>query len=155
DARGWLDEVSRSVAELRTRVAAVHELEPKLQVVEGQAKRVHETTTAIESRRQYVDELQRKVTELGALSTRMDERGHQLGQRMDAAEERFELLNEQATTAEQVARTLSSVTFGVEEASGEVRELKAAVDALAGRCESVEVLAGETQALKKEVEQRA
>ena len=154
DTRTWLDDVVRSITELKTRVASFHELEPKLQTVESQAKRVEATASAIESRRQFVDELQRRVTELGALSTRMDERGHQLAQRMDAAEERFTLLSEQATTAEQVARTLSSVTFGVEEASGEVRELKASVDALAGRCESIEVLAGETQALKKDVEQR-
>jgi len=155
DTRTWLDDVARNLTELKTRVAAVNELEPKLQSVETQAKRVEATTTAIESRRQFVDELQRKVTELGALATRMDERGHQLSQRMDAAEGRFTLLGEQSATAEQVARTLSSVTFGVEEASGEVRELKQTVESLAGRCESIEVLAAETQNLKKEVEQRA
>ena len=154
DTRTWLDDVVRSITELKARVATVNELEPKLQAVETQAKRVEATTTAIESRRQYVDELQRKVTELGALATRMDERGHQLSQRMDAAEERFTLLGEQSATAEQVARTLSSVTFGVEEASGEVRELKQTVESLAGRCESIEVLAAETQSLKKDVEQR-
>ena len=154
DTRTWLDDVSRSVTELKTRVAAVHELEPKLQAVEAQAKRVNDTTSAIEARRQFVDELQRRVTELGALTTRMDERGHQLAQRMDAAEERFVLLGEQAATAEQVARTLSSVTFGVEEASGEVRELKQAVASLSDRCESVEALAAETQTLRKDVEQR-
>jgi chromosome segregation ATPase len=155
DTRTWLDDTARGITELKARVATVHELEPKLQTVETAAKRINETSQAIESRRQFVDELHRRVTELGALSTRMDERGHQLAQRMDAAEERFTLLAEQATTAEQVARTLSSVTFGVEEASGEVRELKQAVSALSERCESVEVLAGETQALRKEVEQRA
>src|SRR5262245_15583943 len=153
--RTWLDDVAKNVTDLKARVAAVNELEPKLQTVEAQAKRVHETTTAIESRRQFVDELQRRVTEMGALSTRMDERGHQLAQRMDAAEERFTLLGEQAATAEQVARTLSSVSFGVEEASNEVRDLKQAVASLSDRCESIEALAGETQALRKEVEQRA
>src|SRR5436190_6391225 len=155
DTRTWLDDAARSITELKARVATIHDIEPKLLAVESTAKRVHETTTAIESRRQFVDELQRRVTELGALSTRMDERGHQLAQRMDAAEERFTMLGEQASTAEQVARTLSSVTFGVEEASGEVRELKLAVDTLSGRCESVEALAAETQALRKDVEQRA
>src|SRR5262245_1908256 len=76
DTRTWLDDVSRGIPELKARVASVHELEPKLQTVEAVAKRVHETGTAIESRRQFVDELHRRVTELGALSTRMDERGH-------------------------------------------------------------------------------
>src|SRR5262249_11469793 len=115
DTRTWLDDVTRNLSELKTRLATMHELEPKLQAVGPTAKRVTESTQAIEARRQFVDELQRRVTELGALTTRMDERGSQLAQRMDAAEERFTLLSDQAGTAEQVARTLSSVTFGVEE----------------------------------------
>ena len=155
DTRTWLDDVARNVSEVKARVAVVHELEPKLHAFEAIAKRVNDTSTAIEGRRQFVDELQRRVTELGSLATRMDDRGHQLTQRMDAAEERFTLLAEQAATAEQVARTLSSVTFGVEEASGEVRELKNTVTALSERCESVEALAAETQAVRREVEQRA
>src|SRR5262249_7364663 len=150
-----LEDASRSVIELRTRVADLHKLEPGLDAVEKKAQRIHESTASIESRRQFVDELNRRITELGALSSRMDERGQQLAQRMDAAEERFWSLGDQAETAEKVAQTLAGVPHGVDDANRQVGELKKSVETLTERCESVEALAGETQALRKELEQRA
>src|SRR5262245_29958480 len=48
DTRTWLDDVTRNLSELKARVATMHELEPKLQAVETTAKRVTESTQAIE-----------------------------------------------------------------------------------------------------------
>src|SRR5262252_8742587 len=155
ETRTWLEDASRNVLELRGRLADLHKLEPALEAVEKKAQRIHESTASIESRRQFVDELQRRITELGALSSRMDERGQQLAQRMDAAEERFASLSDEAETAEKVAQTLSSVTHGVEDASRQVGDLKKSVETLTERCESVESLAAETQSLRKELEQRS
>ena len=154
DTRTWLGEVVETIADLREQFGELRQMEPALGAAMKQAQRIHDATTGLEARREFVDDLQRRVTELGSLTARMDERGQQLAQRMDAAEERFVSLGEQAATAEDVARTIAEVTASVQDASKQGRDVQKAVETAQAKAESVEAIAEETRALRKELDQR-
>ena len=154
EARSWLNDVVTSITEIKQRFADLRQYEPALESVRGQAQRIQDATASIETRREFVDDLHRRLAELGSLTARMDERGQQLSQRMEAAEQRFVSLGEQADNAEQVAGTLANVSSRVEQAATRAEDIQRSVSSLQARCESVEAIAGETKALRKEIEQR-
>lgn len=154
ETRTWLGDVVTQVGDLRQRFTDLKGFEPALEAVRTQAQRIQDATTSIELRKEFVDNLQRRLSELGALTARMDERGQQLAERMEAAEQRFVSLGQQAGTADQVAGTIASVNARVDQAALQADEVQKTVKSLETRCESVEAIAGETKALRKEIEQR-
>ncbi len=154
DTRTWLSDVVENVADLRQQFAELRQLEPELGAVMKQAQRISDSTVSLETRREFLDDVQRRVAELGSLTARMDERGQQLAQRMEAAEERFVSLGEQAGAADEVAKSIAGVTASVAAAAQQSRTLEKALSSVNGRCESVEAIAEETRILKKELDQR-
>jgi len=154
DTRSWLGDVVQNIAGLKEEFAELRQLEPALGAVMKQAQRIHESTSSLDSRREFVDDLNRRLAELGSVSARIEERSQQLGQRMDAAEERFVTLGDQAGTADEVGKTITQVAASVKEASQKTRDLQKAVAAVHERCESVEAIAEETRALRGTLEQR-
>jgi len=154
DTRRWLDDVVQNISGLREQFTELRGFEPSLQSAMQQVSRIHESTSALEARREFVDELQRRVAELGSITARAEERSHQLGQRMDAAEERFVSLGDQAGEAEEVAKTMAHVTSDAKAAAQRMRDLQKSVEDVQSRCESVEAIAEETRALRAQLEQR-
>ena len=154
DTKTWLGDVVESVADLRHQFGELRQYEPALGAAMKQVQRINDAAATLEARREFVDDLQRRVAELGSLTARMDERGQQLAQRMDAAEERFVSLGDQAETADEVAKTIAGVTASVSEASRTSHEVQKAVAQAQSRAESVEAIAEETRALRKELDQR-
>jgi chromosome segregation ATPase len=154
ETRTWLGDVVVQVADLRQRFTDLKGFEPALESVRNQAQRIQDATTSIELRKEFVDNLQRRLSELGSLTARIDERGQQLAERMDAAEQRFASLGHEAATAEQVAGTIAGVNAKVEQAALQADDVQKTVKSLQERCESVEAIASETKALRKEIEQR-
>src|SRR5207249_179040 len=60
ETRAWLSSVEQSLRELRDRAGELDQLAPTIEVVQKQAQRLNETTTAIETRREFIDDLQRR-----------------------------------------------------------------------------------------------
>jgi chromosome segregation ATPase len=154
ETRTWLRTVEQSVDGLRDQVGALNKMGPTMESAVRQAERVVASTSMIESRREFVDEMQRRMTELGALSARLDERGLDLQGRMEAAEQRFVALGSQADEAERLSTTIGSVSSLVQEAERKAGEIKSTVATIVARCESVESMAQQAQTLRQELEQR-
>lgn len=154
DTRAWLANVEQSLGGLREQVAALQDMTPTIDVVQKQTQRITESMAAIESRREFVDDLHRRATDLGSLGASLDERGRQLQERMEAAEQRFVTLAEHAEEAERIAKTIAAVSGGVREASRRTEAIGKTVAAFEARSKSVEALAEKTQALRDELDQR-
>jgi chromosome segregation ATPase len=154
ETRSWLTGAGRSLDELRSQVGELQDMAPSLETVQQQTQRISESMTAIESRREFVEELHRQVAEIGALGADLDERGRQLRTRMDAAEQRFIALAAHAEEAERVSQTVASVASSVREATRLATVTGKTVAASEARCESVEGLAERTRALGEELDQR-
>jgi chromosome segregation ATPase len=154
ETRSWLDNVEQSVAQLKDQVGEVHKMAPTIEVVQKQAQRLGETTTAIEARREFVDDLHRRMNELVALGKRLDERDRQLHTRMEAAEQRFVGLAGRAEEAEGLSTAVANVSTSLSKSERKTDEIGKAVASIVARCESVEELGEQTRALRPELEQR-
>jgi len=154
ETRSWLASVEQSLNGLRDRVADVQNLAPALEHVEHQAQRIQDTMGSIESRRDFVESLHRRVTELGSLGSEIDERSRQLQGRMEAAEQRFVALAAHAQEADRISKTVATVASSVEDANRQVDAIGKSVAAFESRCESVEAIAERTQSLREQIDQR-
>jgi chromosome segregation ATPase len=153
-ALSWLGNVERSLKTLEERAEELRRAAPTVEFVQKQVQRVNESVSAVEARREFLEDLQRRMAELGSLGGKLDERGHELQTRMDAAEERFVSLGAHADEAERLGKAMAAVSSGVQQAERDTEEIGKQVAALTARCESVEALAERTRVLRQELEQR-
>jgi len=154
ETRSWLASVEQSLREMDERAGELRRMAPTVEFVQKQVQRVNESMSVIESRREFVEELHRRMADLGALAGTLDERGHDLQTRMDAAEQRFVGLAAHAEEAERLGKTVTSITSDVqatERHAGEIEQRMASVET---RCQSVEDLAERARALRQEVDLR-
>ena len=154
ETRSWLAGVEQSVAELKDKVAELNQIAPTVDVVQKQAKLASESVAALELRREFVDDLLRRMADLGSLTARLEERDRQLQARMETAEQQLVGLSAHAAEAERLSQNISTVSSHVSEAGRRADEVGKTVATVAARCESVEALAERTRALGPELEQR-
>jgi DNA repair protein SbcC/Rad50 len=152
--RAWLAGVETTLADVGERVAELRKVSPTVEFVQGQVRRINESLSGIESRREVIDDMQRRMAELASLGGTLDERGRELQARMDTAEQRFVGLSAHADEAERLGATVAGLTTSLQEAENDVREVGRNVVALQSRCESIESLVERTRALRQEIEQR-
>ncbi len=154
DTRTWLTTVEQSVHTLREQAEAVQQLAPSVAAAETQARRVTDSLQQIESRQEFAEALHQRLAELGAATGQLAEQGQELQARMDAAEQRFVAFASHAEEADRLAQSIASVTGQVHKAEQATRQVSKKVSAAESRCESVELLSQQTQALKAEIDQR-
>ncbi len=150
----WLTGVEQTVDELEAQVRELNSLAPAIEHALKQAQRVGDATQTIETRREFVDDLHRRLAELGALAARLDERAQQLHQRMETAEQRFVAFGTHSEEAERMGLTVSTVASTLNEAAKRTSEIEKTVATIVTRCEAVEELEERTRALRPELEQR-
>jgi len=154
ETRTWLAGVEQSVAELKDKVGELNQIAPTVEVVQRQAKLASESVAALELRREFVDDLLRRMADLGSLTARLEERDRQLQARMETAEQQLVGLSAHATEAERLSQSINTLTSNVSEAGRRAEDVGKTVATVAARCESVEALAERTRALGPELEQR-
>src|SRR5204863_7486611 len=88
-ARTWLTEAEQSLRSVREQVGELQQVMPTIEVVQRQAQRVVDSLAAVESRREFVDDLHKRMADLSSLGARLDERDRQRQARLEAAEQRF------------------------------------------------------------------
>jgi chromosome segregation protein len=154
ETRSWLAGVEAAAMALRERVDDLRKFAPNVELVQKQVQRVNESMAAIESRRDFVEDMHRRLADLGSLGATLDERGRELHVRMEAAERRFVDLAARAEEAERVGHVIGGVSSGLEAAERDVGEITRNVAALENRCETLDALAERTRSLREEIEQR-
>src|SRR5262245_25360274 len=154
ETRSWLGGVETSVAELKDKVGELNQIAPTVEVVQRQAKLASESVAALELRREFVDDLLRRMADLGSLTARLEERDRQLQARMETAEQQLVGLAAHAAEAERLSQSINTLSSHVTEANRRAEDAGKTVHAVAARVESVEALAERTRALGPELEQR-
>lgn len=154
ETRTWLAGVEQMLGELREGVSELQILAPTVEVVQTQAQRINESMSVIESRREFAEDLHRRLAELGSISARLDDRGRDLQTRLELAEQRFVGLAEHAAEAERLGTLMSGLTAGVADAERVSDTIAKRIASAEGRCDSVEGLAERMRAMREELEQR-
>jgi len=152
--REWLIGVERSMSDMREQVAQLQKLAPGIEAVQKHSERLTESISQIETQRESVEDLHRRMLALGSLGGKLEERGKQLHSVMETAEEKLTELTSRTEEIDRLNQAMTRVASDVEEAERKTAGVAKAVDSIAERCESVEGLAEQTRALKPELEQR-
>jgi DNA repair ATPase RecN len=139
---------------MKEQVGELRKLAPTIEIVQKQTREVIESVSAIESRREFLEELRRRMSDLGALGSNLDERGRQLQSRMEAAEHSFVGLTARADEAERMGKSVATMTSNLLQAQERAEEIAKMIAGIETRYESIEEIAEQSQALKKELEQR-
>src|SRR5207253_3053338 len=98
-------------------LAAVEEMKPTVESVRSDADRLSQAMAQIESRRQLVDQLNTRVSDLTAAAAQLDQRTGGLLTRVDATDARFEAVIAHAEDAARIEKLVPTVVGTVERAS--------------------------------------
>jgi chromosome segregation ATPase len=150
----WLGATERALSEMRGQVGTLSDLAPTLTRVEKQASLIHDSLSTIEARREFVEDLHRRLAECGARGEDLDAHGRELATRMDAAEARFTNLTARSEEADRIAQTIADVEASVTQSERKATTTAEAVNAIESRAESIEALAAKSATLHKELGQR-
>jgi chromosome segregation ATPase len=144
---GWARKVEAQVKELRG-------LEPAVDRIRSEVEQVRASMSDIEARRTLVDEVHRRLADLGTLSAELKDRAEGLRVRMDGAESRFTQLAGQAEEAHRVSDTIAEVAASVGAAERRVDTVDGSVRALESRTTQLDELEERIRLLGQELEQR-
>lgn len=150
----WLKSVQETVADLQTRVRQLNALKPTVDAVQKDMERVAGTMEEITTRRQVVDEVQVRLTELGSLSDQLDDRTKTLRMRIDIAEGRFLSVTKQAEETDRIGKLVTTVAQTVGDAEGRIEDILRTVASIEGRSQNLERVAEQARVLGGELEQR-
>lgn len=129
-------------------------MEPAVERIRAEVDQVKNSMAEIESRRQTVDEVQRRLVELGATSSELEERADGFKGLMNSAENRFVKLAKQAEDAQLVSDSIAGTTDAVEAAERRLAEVDASVRALEGRTQQLDDMEERIRILGQDLEQR-
>lgn len=68
----WFGELTESLESLHRRADELNELAPKVRTVRAEAERINAAAAAIETRKEYLDEIDRRLAELASLGQRLE-----------------------------------------------------------------------------------
>ncbi len=152
--KAWLASATESVGALRGELASIEEMKPTVELVRAESDRLSQSMAQIEARRQLVEGLNTRLSELATLGGQLEERTRGLLARMEGADERFLALAAHADEATRVEQVVPKAVATVERAERRVADVDAAVAALEARAQNLEGLAERTRALGQELELR-
>jgi chromosome segregation ATPase len=150
----WLKTVEVSVADLRERVTQLDAARPAVEAVQKDVERVVGAMDAVAARRQFLEEMQTRLAELGSLGGQLDDRTKAFRSRLDVAEGRFLFVTKQAEEAERIANLVTRVAGTVTEANSRIAEVMRSIAGLEGRSQHLEGIADRVYRLGTELEQR-
>ncbi len=154
ETEAWLANADVWTRKVQAQVKELGAMEPAVQKIRADVDQVTSAIEGIESRRTLVDEVHRRLSELGSASTELKDRAEGLKTRMDAADGRFTQLNRQADEAERAAKVVTGVIASVGEAEQRIEAVGASVNALESRAQQLDGLEDRIRMLGQELEQR-
>src|SRR2546426_307102 len=136
----WLASATDSVNALRGELAAIEEMKPTVEVVRAEADRLSQSMAQIEARRQLVENLNTRLSELASLGGQLEERSRGLLDRMEGADGRFKTLAAHAEEAGRIEQLVPAAIATLEGAERRVADVGAAVSSLEARAQNLEGL---------------
>jgi DNA repair exonuclease SbcCD ATPase subunit len=150
----WLKTVQESVADLQERVRQLDVARPTVESMQRDVQRVVEATELVASRRQFMDDVGTRLTELGSLAAQLDDHTKAFRSRLEIAEGRFVSVTKQAEETERIANAVSALSSTVTQADGRVADLTRSITSLESRSQHLEETAERARLLGMELEQR-
>jgi chromosome segregation ATPase len=131
EAKGWLETADKTVADLRQQIGAVQALGASVEQVRVAAEQTSATVRDIEGRRDYVEQIERRLSLLGTLSGELDGRiklleerraavvelegrSDAIRERLTDADRRFEAVQRRVDEIQRIEQRLAAMTAQVD-----------------------------------------
>ncbi len=154
ETQAWLANADVWTRKVQSQVKDLGGMEPAVERIRAEVEQVQAAMAEIESRHTLVDEVQRRLVELGSSSAELKQRTDGLRSRMDSAENRFVQLGKQADEAQRASDLIAGVLTAVGSAEQRVAAVDDSVRALEARSQQLEELEERIRILGVEIEQR-
>ncbi len=154
ETEAWLANADVWARSLRDQVKELNGMKPTVDFVRREVERVNESMSAIESRRELVDDVQDRMAQLATQNGEFDARCDALKIRIEGAEGGLASLTTQAEEAERISRQIATVASSADGAEGRIGEISTEIATLESRSKNLETLAERTRQLGQELEQR-
>jgi chromosome segregation ATPase len=154
ETQAWLANADVWTRKVQTQVKELSGLEPMVERIRIEVEQVKDSMKQINTHREMVEEVQRNLSEIGSLSTELNDRTEGLKTRMEAAEARFAQLGRQADGAQRLTDAISVVTSSVEEAERRMGLVDESVRAMEGRTQQINQVEEKIRLLGQELDQR-
>ena len=150
----WLTNTDTWTKKVQGQVKELSGMEPAVERIREEVEQVKGAMVEIEARRETLNDVQRRLGDLGAVSAELKERADALRGRMETAESRFTQLAKQAEEAQLVADTMAEVTGSVSEAEKRMSTVDDSVRGLESRTSQLDELQDRIRLLGQELDQR-
>jgi chromosome segregation ATPase len=154
DIEVWLKDVQELVSDVRGKVKDVNMTKGTVEFLQKEIERVTASIATIESRREFVEEIHNRLSDVASLGSHLEERSKGLLSRMDVADGRFVALSKHAEEAERVEKLITSIVTTVEDAEKRVTDIDGTIESLEARSVDLTRLSDKTRQLGVELEQR-
>jgi chromosome segregation ATPase len=154
ETQAWLANADVWTRKVQTQVKELSALEPAVERIRAEVEQVKASMQQIESSREMVHEVQRGLTEVGALSGELKDRTDGLRSRIETAEARFGQLGKQAEGAQRLTDTIAVVTASVEDAERRMGSVDESVRGLESRTQQIDQVEERVRLLGQELDQR-
>jgi exonuclease SbcC len=154
ETQAWLANADVWTRKVQTQVKELTALEPSVERIRSEVEQVKASMQQIESSREMVHEVQRGLTDVGALSGELKDRTDGLRSRIEAAEARFGQLSKQAEGAQRLTDTIAVVTASVEDAERRMSGVDESVRGLESRTQQIDQVEERIRLLGQELDQR-
>ncbi|HEU5169332.1 MAG TPA: hypothetical protein VFU46_02275 [Gemmatimonadales bacterium] len=154
ETQAWLANADVWTRKVQGQVKDLGAMEPAVERIRGEVEQVRGAMAEIESRRELVDGVQRRLIDLGAESAELKERSDGLRARMDGAEGRFAQLARLADEAQRASDAMAGVVASVADAERRISATDDSVRALEARTQQLDELEERIRILGVEIEQR-
>jgi DNA repair exonuclease SbcCD ATPase subunit len=154
EVESWLTNTDTWTKKVQGQVKELSGMEPAVERIREEVEQVKGAMVEIEARRETLNDVQRRLGDLGAVSAELKERADALRGRMETAESRFTQLAKQAEEAQLVADTMAEVTGSVSEAEKRMSTVDDSVRGLESRTSQLDELQDRIRLLGQELDQR-
>jgi DNA repair exonuclease SbcCD ATPase subunit len=154
NVEAWLKNVQGLVDNVRGKVRDVNAAKGTVELLQKEVDRVTASIGSIESRRDFVEEIHNRLSEVASQGTHLEERTKGLLSRMDVADGRFLALSKHAEQAKRIEKSVTAVVTTVEDAEKRVSDIDGTIKSLEERSIDLTKLSDQTRQLGVELEQR-
>jgi chromosome segregation ATPase len=154
NTRGWLGDTEKSVAALKNDVAGLDRMRSTVDNFRQEADQLATTMGVVESRKNLVEDVQRRLTEAAGLGASVEERARGLTDRLEAAEDHLGTLIPRLDEVGRAGSQLLSLGADLREMEQRVDGVRESMGGIEEHVKSLESLSERARELSRDMDQR-
>jgi len=150
----WMAALQQLVNEAQSKFRELNAARPTIDLVRKEVERVTTALDSIEDRESFLNDMDKRLSEVGTVCSELDERSSGLLSRMKAADGKLESLASRADEAGEVEKAVTRAATSLEALEQRSTEFAESMTELEGRSHDLEALSQRMEQLGRELDKR-